>query len=96
MGEQSHNKLYLMVWTALLVLTVLEVGLAYLHLALGVMLVTLMGLSLVKAALIIAYFMHLRFERVSLFWTLIPATVVCIALMAVFFADSFRLLELRP
>ncbi len=96
MGDQSHNKLYLMVWVALLAMTLVEVGLAYLHLSLGVMLITLMGLSLIKAALIIAYFMHLRFERLSLFLTLVPATVVCIVLMGVFFADSFRLLEMRP
>lgn len=84
------------VWIGLLVLTMVEVGLAYLHLPVGVMLMTLMSLSLVKAALIVAYFMHLRFERLSLFLTLIPATVVCIVLMATFFPDSFRLLEMRP
>ncbi len=99
MGTDSHHpgkRFYLIVWIGLLFLTVVEIVLAYMHLPLGVMLVTLMGLSLVKSALIVAYFMHLRFERRSLFYTLIPAAVICIGLLAVFFPDSLRALELRP
>ncbi len=93
--EHTHgNRLYLTVWVGLVVLTIVEVALAYMHLSLAVMLITLMGLSLIKAALIVAYFMHLRFERLSLFLTLIPATVICIVLMASFFPDSLRILEL--
>ena len=46
--------------------------------------------------LIVAYFMHLKYERFSLFLTLIPATVVCILLLFAFFPDSLRLLEMRP
>jgi hypothetical protein len=39
--------------------------------------------------------MHLKFERLSLILTLIPALVVCILLLFVFFPDSFRSLGLR-
>ncbi len=53
-----------------------------------------MGLSIVKAALIMAHFMHLRFERLNLVVTLIPALVLCIALLAVFFPDGVRALRL--
>ena len=42
------------------------------------MLTALLGLSVVKAALIIAYFMHLKFERLSLFLTLFPMLIFCI------------------
>jgi cytochrome c oxidase subunit IV len=55
----------------------------------------LMALSIVKAGLIMAYFMHLRFEKPVLVWTLIPSLVVVISLLFVFFPDSLRLLELR-
>ena len=65
-----------MVWGWLLILTGVEVFLAYEQLPLRVMLVLLMGLSLVKAALIMAYFMHLRFEKRTLILTLIPALIV--------------------
>jgi cytochrome c oxidase subunit IV len=59
------------------------------------MLTILIGLSIVKAALIVAYFMHLRFERLSLVLTLVPMLVVCICLLLVFFPDSFRSSNLR-
>jgi hypothetical protein len=45
------------------------------------MLVILMGLSIIKASLIISYFMHLRYERRSLVLTLMPALVFVICMM---------------
>lgn len=98
-SEESHGlstKLTLTVWAWLLVLTGVEVFLAYIQLSLRVMLVLLMGLSLVKAALIMAYFMHLRFEKRTLVLTLIPALVVVASTLAVFFPDSIRLLHMKP
>ncbi len=88
------NRLYLTVWTGLLVLTIVEVILAYLALSVGLMLTLLMGFSLLKTALIVAYFMHLRFEKLSLTLTLIPALAICIILFFLFFPDSLRILEL--
>ena len=92
---EGSNALYMKVWFALVAMTLLEVFLAYERLPLNLMLVILMGLSVIKAALIIAYFMHLRFERLSLFLTLIPMLVLCICLFSVFFPDSLRLFEYR-
>jgi cytochrome c oxidase subunit IV len=92
----AGTRLFGWVWVYLLVITAVEGILADIHLLppLG-MLVLLMSLSLVKAGLIVAYFMHLRFEKASLVLSLIPAVVVVIALLFVFFPDSFRLHELR-
>jgi cytochrome c oxidase subunit 4 len=59
------------------------------------MLTILIGLSLIKAAMIVAYFMHLRFERMSLVLTLIPTVAVCICLLFIVFPDSFRAGKLR-
>ena len=59
------------------------------------MLTVLLGLSIIKAALIVAYFMHLKFERLSLILTIVPMLVVCIMLLFVFFPDSFRSAGLR-
>jgi cytochrome c oxidase subunit IV len=91
----GSNKLFISIWVWLLILTLLEILLAYRPMALHFMLTILLGLSLIKAALILAYFMHLKFERLSLILTLIPALVVCILLLFVFFPDSFRSLGLR-
>ena len=79
----------------LLGLTVFEVILAYRQLPLQTMLSVLMVLSVIKAALIIAYFMHLRYEQPSLFVTLIPALVFVLIMMTVIFADSSRLAHMR-
>jgi cytochrome c oxidase subunit 4 len=90
------NRLVFSVWAWLLALTGVEVFLAYEQLALHVMIILLMGLSLVKAGLIMGYFMHLKFEKKSLILTLVPAMVVVISLLAIFFPDSLRLLHMRP
>jgi cytochrome c oxidase subunit 4 len=60
-----------------------------------IMLTILLGLSIIKAALIVAYFMHLKFERLSLVLTIVPMLVICICLLLVFFPDSFRSTEMR-
>lgn len=92
---EGTTRLFLSVLGWLLGITLVEVFLAYKHVPLHIMLTILMGLSLIKAALIIAYFMHLRFERLSLVLTLIPMLVVCVCLLLVFFPDSFRSSALR-
>ncbi len=90
------NRLVLGVWVWLLGLTGLEVFLAYERLPLRLMLALLMGISVIKAALIMAYFMHLRFEKRSLVLTLVPTLIIVASLLTVFFPDSFRLLNMRP
>ena len=99
--EEKHSvgtaKLFTAVWLWLLGLTAFEVFLAYLRLPSMIMLTILVGLSLIKAALIVSYFMHLRFERLGLFLLLVPAMVFCICMMLImFFPDSVRLMNMRP
>jgi len=84
------------VWFTLLALTGVEVFLAYEQVPTIIMLTALLGLSIVKAALIIAYFMHLKFERLSLFLTLFPMLICCILLMLIFLGDAARLPGMRP
>jgi len=84
------------VWVALLVMTGAEVLLAYEQVPTLIMLTVLLGLSVIKAALIIAYFMHLKFERLSLFLTLFPMLILCIVLMLIFLGDAYRIPIMRP
>jgi cytochrome c oxidase subunit 4 len=93
---EGTTRVFMIVWFWLLALTAVEVFLGYKQLELKLMLVMLMGLSVVKAALIIAYFMHLRYERVSMAAILMPALVMIIVLMNIFLPDSVRLLHMRP
>jgi cytochrome c oxidase subunit IV len=84
------------VWIVLLVLTGVEVFLCYKQVPTVTMLTLLVGLSVIKAALIIAYFMHLKFERFSLFLTLFPMLIFCILLMLIFLGDATRIPGMRP
>jgi cytochrome c oxidase subunit 4 len=89
------TKLFSIVWVWLLLLTALEVFLAYERIEVHLMVTILVGLSLIKSALILAYFMHLRFEKLGMFLVIVPATVFCICMMMlVFFPDSLRLTHL--
>ncbi|HEX7314667.1 MAG TPA: cytochrome C oxidase subunit IV family protein [Pyrinomonadaceae bacterium] len=92
---EGGTKMFLGVLAGLLVLTLIEVLLAYIHVPLTIMLTVLIGLSLIKAAMIVAYFMHLKFERMSLVLTLVPTLVICICLLFIVFPDSFRAGRLR-
>ena len=94
-AEHGTIKSFTVVWVILLVFTGIEVLLAYEQVTPVIMLVILIGLSVIKAALIIAYFMHLKFERFSLFLTLFPMLIFCILMMLVFMPDSMRSMLMR-
>jgi cytochrome c oxidase subunit IV len=88
-------KLFAQVWVWLLLLTALEIFLAYERVEVHLMITLLVGISLIKSALIVAYFMHLRFEKLGLFLIVVPATVFCICMMMImFFPDSLHLTHL--
>ena len=91
----ATTKTFIYVWVALLAMTGVEVLLAYEQVPTLIMLTALLGLSIIKAALIIAYFMHLKFERLCLFLRLFEMLVLCIILMLVFMPDSMRALYMR-
>jgi len=87
---------YLWVWGALLLLTAVEVVLAYRQVLQPVqMLEVLLVLSVVKAGLITMYFMHLKSEVPSMRWLLTISVTACFALMWIFFfRDADRIIQL--
>jgi cytochrome c oxidase subunit 4 len=101
-GSGSHpvgrTGLFVAVWLWLISITGIEVFLGYEtdHFSPGLMLTLLVALSLVKAALIVSYFMHLRYEKLSLTLLLIPSTIFCICMIIIFFLpDGWRLMQFR-
>ena len=97
---ESHSagttKTFAWVWVWLVAITGFEVFLAYEHLRPELMLTILVGLSTIKVAMIMAYFMHLRWEKLGLVLWLIPALVFCMCMILVFFfPDGFRLEKQR-
>lgn len=83
------------VWGGLLILTAIEVYLGYQNMQPMKMLFILLGLSIIKSALIILYFMHMKFEVRRMRYVLMTALIVCLCLMSVFFADAARIIHLR-
>jgi caa(3)-type oxidase subunit IV len=84
----SDNKgQYFWVWGALLVLTGMEVWLGYNNRLLTAvhMLEILLILSIIKSALIIGYFMHLKFEKAIMRWLLVISVTACFIIMYFFF-----------
>jgi len=85
---------YARVWVALLALTAGEIALLWAHLAPRSMLALLLAMSVVKAALIMAWFMHLRFERLRLAVAIVATLLVFIGALLGVLPESYRVLEL--
>jgi cytochrome c oxidase subunit 4 len=93
--HRHHGKAqFFWVWGVLLVITGIEVFLGYQNMEPVRMLSILMGLSIIKAALIIGYFMHMKFEISRMKWLTMCALVFCLSMMCIFFPDAFRILHL--
>jgi cytochrome c oxidase subunit IV len=59
------------------------------------MLEVLLILSVIKSALIISYFMHLKFETALMRWLLVLSVVTCFFIMYFFFfPDAERIRQL--
>jgi cytochrome c oxidase subunit IV len=92
----GSTRLFVVVWIWLVAITALEVFLGYERLRPELMLGLLVILSLVKAALIVSYFMHLKYEKLSLALMLVPPTIFMICMIIIFFMpDSWRLMQIR-
>jgi len=88
-------RVYVAVWLGLLVIVGAEVALTYARLPTGALLAALLALALVEAGLGVMYFMHLRYERRTLFWSLIPALIFVFIMMNQFWSDAHRLRTLH-
>jgi caa(3)-type oxidase subunit IV len=95
-AHEDHKITYFWVWGGLLVLTAAEVVLAYRQVFQAkAMLEVLLALSVVKSAMIIGYFMHLKFETAIMRWMITLSVVACFVIMYFFFfPDAGRILRL--
>jgi cytochrome c oxidase subunit 4 len=87
MAEAHHEPNYMGIWFWLLILTIAEIVVALLALtplAKGILLV---GMAVAKAALVALYFMHLRFERVTLGVIALTPLIICVFLVFMLLPD---------
>ena len=94
-GRGPTMQLYVLVWIGLILIVGIEVILTYERLATGTLLASLLVLALFEAALAVMYFMHLRYERPALFWSLIPYLIFALVMMDHFWPDALRLMRQR-
>src|ERR1700686_899091 len=93
--HRHHSKgQFFWVWGALLVMTGMEVYLAYQNLEPIRMLGILMGPSIIKAARTTPFLLHRRFEIPPTRLITMASLVFCLGMMMVFLPDAFRILHL--
>ena len=83
---KKHIRVYLIVFGALAVLTVLTVAVAYLDLSVWPALIVALIIASVKGGLVAGYFMHLVSEKRVIYTVLILTAVGLVAMFALFIA----------
>jgi heme/copper-type cytochrome/quinol oxidase subunit 4 len=73
----------------------IEVFLTYRHLSTSMLLSSLLILAFIEAGIAALYFMHLKYERPKLFWSLIPVLLFVLFLMDHIWPDALRLAHFR-
>jgi cytochrome c oxidase subunit IV len=96
MSEKSHShaSTYYKVFGSLLVLTIITVGVSYLHLGIVAAITVAMIVALTKGSLVAAYFMHLVGEKKVIFWVLLITIAFFAVLLAVptmVFVEDYRM-----
>lgn len=90
MSTTAHKEPnYMGVFWWLLILTVIEIGVIYLPITKMAIAIMLIALAISKAALVALYFMHLKFERVTLGFVALSPFVLCVFLILMLLPDIF-------
>ncbi len=78
---QKQVRVYLMVFAALAVLTIVTVLASYLDVAIGPAVAIALAIAAVKGSLVALFFMHLSHEKRAIYWVLLLTAVFFLALM---------------
>ena len=87
MAETHAEPNYIGVFWWLLALTILEIAVIYMPMARLIIVILLVGMALSKAALVAMYFMHLKFERLTLGVIALTPLILCVFLILMLFPD---------
>ncbi len=90
MSTQAHKEPnYMAVFWWLFVLTILEVAVVYTPLSKLVIAILLISMAISKASLVALYFMHLKFERLTLGLIALSPFILCVFLILMLLPDIF-------
>jgi cytochrome c oxidase subunit IV len=97
-GESARGpgmRFFVAVWIGLMCIVGIEVILTYRHLPPRELIVWLLLLAFLEAGIALWYFMHLKYERAALVWSLVPAFIFVVFLMDHVWPDAFRMASMR-
>ena len=78
---RKETRGYILVFVALAALTLVTVGVSYLHLSFGAAVALALFIASIKGSLVAAFFMHLISERKLIYWVLILTVVFFVVLL---------------
>jgi heme/copper-type cytochrome/quinol oxidase subunit 4 len=96
--ETNHEpgmKEYIAIWVGLLCIVGIETFLTSMNLSTHGLLAALLILAFIEAGIALLYFMHLRYEKPNLFWSLVPAVIFVLFMMNHIWPDAYRMVNLR-
>jgi cytochrome c oxidase subunit 4 len=90
MATTTHDEPnYMGVFWWLLILTIIEIAVIYLPITKLAIAIMLIVLAVTKAALVALYFMHLKFERMTLGLVALSPFILCVFLILMLLPDIF-------
>lgn len=90
-GMKSNAAIYV----GLLCIVGIEVFLTYRHFSTSLLLLFLLIFAFLEAGIAVMYFMHLKYERPNLFWSLIPVLLFVLLMLDHIWPDALRLAHFR-
>ena len=78
----KHVRIYVTVFVALMALTIITVGVSYLHLPIAIAVTVALLVATVKGSLVACYFMHLISEKKLIYAVLALTAIFFVALLA--------------
>ena len=89
-SNQGSMKTDLIVYVAILILACMQIFILKGHLF------AMLSVAVVQAILAVFFFMHLGSEKPALRLALIPGTLFVLVMMNMIWADSYRLISMKP
>jgi cytochrome c oxidase subunit IV len=84
------------VWVAVIAINLIELFVATKVADAKTLFLILMAFALLAAGLVMAFFMHLKFERRTLVLSVVPALIFVLFMTIEMFPDSLRLNKMHP
>ena len=80
MSEDTTKRTYYIVFAALMALLVVTVGATYIHWGSRISIVIAMAIAIVKATLVVLYFMHVRYSS-RLIWVVFASALFWLGIL---------------